>query len=197
MSGLLGSMGYSTRSTGFAGIPPAGTIIQTKTYQSGSNITSSGSTNMVWGAQTSDGLMTNFRSGNHCLVHLSFQCNISSSLGGFYMVARGNYTSGTIARTTFTTHADNLLHEGSDGADLGMSGSDPHVYTTSGGHSYYNVHITVLDRVLVSSAANNNATLTNPRYSLGSCKHPSSSGELSISPSFTMPITWTLQEIQV
>ena len=184
MSGLVS--GSQIDNSGIVGAYPPGHIIQTVTNYNTGSLASTSGTNVSFGLTSSAGAIT-ITSGNHVLVTMQANPYTGGNNGGYVWMCRGvgpGNSSSDMARSTWKTHADCMVFVS------GMSGSEPHCYNTSGGHTYIHWTYQILDTQL-----SRHTTATQPRYSAALGGHPSNPS-ISIGGSWSSPCTWTLQEIQ-
>ena len=175
MSGLIGF----NRSRGEY---KAGDIIQTKQSRHNGDFSTSTSQQVVFGCQSAANVI-HINERNHVLVHVHFQVYTGGNAGGYCGVSRGigmNNNSSNTTRTSWYTHDDFL---NSDGGSM-----DPHVYISSGGHTYFHYAYNFLD-------TNADKYGTAPRYALTLTGH-AGGPSVTIAGSWNDTVVWILSEIQ-
>jgi len=157
-SGITGIPAAGITGTLGSGVFPVDSILQTKLYYAtDADLSSTSGTLVSFGMGVPSGTIT-ITSGNNVLVTVGFQVYTGGNKGGYVWMCRGIKT-GTMTRSgsgNWNTHADCMNYV------TGMTASDPHMYNTSGGHSYSHFTYKFLDTWLRPAAAT--AATTDPRY---------------------------------
>ena len=195
MSGIVGQP--NQKGSGKVG-PPTGTVVQTAVAYagSGSTLSSSGATNVVFGHE---GTLPTITAGNHVLIECTMQVNTSNAdqVGGFIYLMRGHWS--TTAQSTIEGHADNLAVNQNDASGTAIpnhNAGNIHIYTTKANHTYWIYHFKFFDKKVVSTGANTQSTATTPRYCLGVVSHPAISGQsIRVVSGGMYPTMYTMQEI--
>ena len=119
-----------------------GDVIQVKSCHINTDITTNTSQQVIFGCHSSNNLMQ-INPGNRVHVHVHFQAYTGANAGGYAWVSRGlgrgNSSSNTV-RGDWYSHGDNLNSVCGDGGTM-----DPHIYTTSAGHTYFHFSMNFLD----------------------------------------------------